>query len=120
MTNGKGVHSVNAVGLSFEEKRGEFPSIFFYDDEMEHPEDQIMHEDDKFVFKYWPDDLDNQEWRWKPKIPKTVHDGRLLDALTATGGNPNRHRKKNDKDGENDTFVMPDIDSIDFGDFGDL
>jgi len=25
-----------------------------------------------------------------------------------------------DKDGENDTFVMPDIDSIDFGDFGDL
>ena len=38
-------HEINAVGLAFEENPGEFRQIYFYDDEMAHPEDQHLQEE---------------------------------------------------------------------------
>lgn len=61
-----GEHRVNAVGLSFETDNGWFSEIYFYDDEMKHPEDGVMKEK-AFFYQYWPESTDADIPR--PKAP---------------------------------------------------
>ena len=64
-------HRCNAVGLSFEEpdKKGWFSDIYFYDAEMEMPQDSVLVKEN-FYFKYWPDSLEQVQELWEQKKRK--------------------------------------------------
>ena len=62
-------HKINAVGCSFERERGVFSEVYFYDDEMLHPEDGKVNED-CYTFKYWTPGLESRKDLWEKKPPK--------------------------------------------------
>ena len=64
-------HRCNAVGMSFEEpeKKGWFSDIYFYDSEMEMPQNSVL-DKEAYFFKYWPDSLENSDDLWEKKTRK--------------------------------------------------
>ena len=72
-------HEVNAVGFSFEEERGVFSEIYFYDDEMRHYEDK-KEKSRCYNYKYWTSSLEEQEGLWKTKVPKYMQKVAFLNA----------------------------------------
>ena len=64
-TDESGEHSVNAVGFSYERRKepGSFDEIYFYDEDMQHPEDGVLHQC-CFFQQYW-----NEDPASKPKHP---------------------------------------------------
>ena len=68
-----GEHEVNAVGLSFEEERGVFSEVYFYDDDMQMPQDGKVDER-CYTFGYWTEGLVPHENLWKSQAPARLRD----------------------------------------------
>lgn len=81
-------HKVNAIGVSFETARGVFSEIYFYDEEMNHPQNSVLLEDN-FRFRYWCEDLDGEtgKWGYKPRknfnyeFPRSISRSEDVDGL---------------------------------------
>ena len=96
-------HYVNAAGLSYERdgEVGVFDDIYFYDDEMCHPEDSILREK-TYKYKYWTDDFSEEELktRWKMYVPDRLEKFKNAWYLEKISDNPSND---DDDDSRSDT-----------------